>query len=158
MKSCNEIQTQLADYAVGALAGDQRAEIERHVRDCATCARKLRALQRTGTLLNALRPQETPAQVWEAVRNAIESGQPRPWLERLREVFALPRLAYVGAAAVLVLAAGLYLTLQPQPPAVAEDTDNYAEQHSLMAWNDPLSDKAALGVMLSQTAASRETQ
>ena len=157
MKSCEEIQAQLADYTVGALTSDQRAEIERHVLECVACARELRALERTSTLLSTLRPQEAPAQVWDAVRSAIEAEQPRPWLERLREAFAFPRLAYIGAAAALVLAVGLYVMPRQQSAETAEETENYVEQHGLMAWNDPLSDKAALGVMLARAATSQET-
>ena len=58
MKSCKDIQTQLADFAVGALREPERVEIERHLQTCIACQRELSALQRAGALLDATEPEE----------------------------------------------------------------------------------------------------
>jgi len=158
MNPCDEIKTRLADYAVGALEDRERAELERHVAGCAACRRELRALQRTGALVGLLPQEEPPAGLWEAVWREIEA----PARERTRvpgwRVFPWPRLAAAAVAAAVIVAAVVVFRPQ-QPPAVTGTADgaDYIERHEMLAWNDPLSDKAARGLMLGFTAAPPET-
>lgn len=156
MNKCDEIKTRLADHAVGLLDAQERAEVERHVEGCAACQRELRALQRTGTLLNAMPLEEPPPGLWNAVRREIEAPTCEPAGALWREIFRLPRLAYAGLAAAAVVAAAVMLT-QHRPPDAEVEEVNYIERHEMLAWNDPLSDKAALGLMLGSTVAPQGT-
>lgn len=151
MKSCKDIQTQLADFAVGALQEQERVEIERHLQTCAACQRELSALQRAGALLDATEPEDAPADLWQSIRRDIEA----PKLESARVSWwetlfprRWPRLAYAGLAATAVLAAALILTISRPLPTEDDETQDFLLRHGMLAWNDPLSDKAALGVML----------
>lgn len=154
MNKCDEIKARLADHAVGLLEGRERAEVERHLEGCAACQRELRALQRTGTLLNALPPEEPPPGLWDAVRREIEPAPAReparaPWWE----LFRLPRLAYAAAAAAVIVAAiVVFRPQQPLPITEAAEGADYIERHEMLAWNDPLSDKAALGLIVGRSA------
>jgi len=156
MSNCDQIKARLADHAVGLLEGRERTDVERHLEACAVCQRELRALQRTGALLNALPPEEPPPGLWNAVRREIEAPTREPAGAPWREIFRLPRLAYAGLAAAAVVAATVMLT-QHRPPDAEVEEANYIERHEMLAWNDPLSDKAALGLMLGSTVAPQRT-
>lgn len=151
MKSCKDIQTQLADFTVGALQGPERAEIERHLQECEACQRELRALQRVGTVLDALPPEEATAGLWSAIRREIEAPKPEPlgvaWWKMLFPA-RWPRLAYAALAATAVAMVALMVTLWQPLPTEDDETQDFLLRHGLLAWNDPLSDKAALGVIL----------
>lgn len=154
MNMCDEIKARLADHAVGSLEGRERAEMERHLQTCAACQRELRALQRTGALLNALPLEEPPPGMWDAVRREIE---PAPAREPVRApwwgLFRLPRLAYATAAAVVIVAAVVVFgPQQPLPITEAAEGSDYIERHGMLAWNDPLADKAALGLIVGRGA------
>jgi len=161
MKSCKDIQSQLADFAVGALQEQEIAEVERHLQECPACRRELGALQRTGTLLNVLEPEEAPADLWQSIRRDIEAPKPEPacapWWEALFPA-RWPRLAYAGLGATAILAVALLVTVSRLSPAEDDETQDFILRHGMLAWNDPLSDKAALGVMLGQSEAGREMQ
>lgn len=156
---CAQIKTKLAEYSVGLLDVSEREAIEAHVAGCASCARELRALQRVDSLLGAVRPEEPPAQLWENIRARIEStpqGSPTPaW----RGWLTVPRLALGSAAiAALMLAALHFGDLLPrQSDAPLHDNPTQLMQtHQMMSWDDPLSDKAALGVLLATRSQARE--
>ncbi|MBI5686121.1 MAG: zf-HC2 domain-containing protein [Verrucomicrobia bacterium] len=161
MKSCKDIQSQLAGFAVGAFQEPECAEIERHLRDCPACHRELRALQRTGALLDATEPEDAPADLWLSIRRDIEAPKPvparAPWWEMLFPA-RWPRLAYAGLAATAVIAVALLMTVSRLSPVGDDETQDFIVRHGLLAWNDPLSDKAALGVMLGRGEAGREMQ
>ncbi len=161
MKSCKDIQTQLADFAVGALQEPERVEIERHLQTCAACQWELSALQRAGTLLDATEPEDAPANLWQSIRRDIEAPKPEParvpWWEALFPA-RWPRLAYAGLAATAVAMVALIVTISQPVPTQDDETQDFLVHHSMLAWNDPLSDKAALGVMLGRSEAGREMQ
>lgn len=158
MSNCDSIKARLADYAVGLIEGRERDEMERHLQACAACQRELRALQRTGALLNALPLEEPPPGLWDAVRDEIETpareSARAPWWEWFR----LPRLAYATAAAAIIVTAVVLMTPQHSPPAgEAAERADYIERHEMLAWHDPLSDKAALGLIVGHSALPRGT-
>lgn len=161
MKSCKDIQTQLADFAVGAIHERERTEIEHHLQACAACQQELSALQRTGTLLDATEPEEAPADLWQSIRRDIEAPKPEParvpWWEALFPA-RWPRLAYAGLAATAVALVALIVTISQPVPTRDDETQDLLVRHSMLAWNDPLSDKAALGVMLGRRETGREMQ
>ncbi|OHE79837.1 MAG: hypothetical protein A2107_04265 [Verrucomicrobia bacterium GWF2_62_7] len=161
MKPCKDIQTQLADFAVGALAERERAEVESHLQECPTCQRELRALRQAGAVLDALEPEEAPADLWQSIRREIETPKQEPahapWWEVLFPA-RWPRLAYAGLAATAILVAALLMTVSRLSPAEDDETQDFLQRHGMLAWNDPLSDKAALGVMLGRSEVGREIQ
>ncbi|MCX6910823.1 MAG: zf-HC2 domain-containing protein [Verrucomicrobia bacterium] len=161
MKSCKDIQAQLADFTVGALHEQERAEIERHLQGCAACQRELSVLRRTGSLLDATEPEEAPADLWQSIRREIEHPNQEParalWWETLFPS-RWPRLAYAGLAATAVVAVALVMTFSRLSPAGDDETQDFILRHGMLAWNDPLSDKAALGVMLGRSETERKTQ
>lgn len=161
MKCCKDIQAQLADFAVGALQERDRAEIERHLSGCPACRRELHALQQVGTVLDALPPEEAPAGLWDAIRRDIEAPESEPvrvpWWETLFPA-QWPRLAYAGLAATAIVAVALLMTVSRLTPAEDDETQDFIQRHGMLAWNDPLSDKASLGVMLARSQMGREIQ
>lgn len=161
MKSCKDIQTQLADFAVGALQEPERAEIGRHLHECAACLRELNVLRRTGTVLDALEPEDAPAGLWQSIRREVETSKPEPasapWWEMMFPA-RWPRLAYAGLAAAAILAVALFITVSRFAPTEDDETQDFLLRHGMLAWNDPLSDKAALGVILGRSEAGREMQ
>ena len=159
MKSCKEIQSQLADFAVGALQEPERAEIAGHLQKCPACQRELRALQRVGTVLDALPPEEATAGLWESIRREIKAPKPEPARAPWWEMFLpprWPRLAYAGLAATAIVAVALLATVSRLSREEDDDTQDFLQRHGILAWNDPLSDKAALGAMLGRSEAERK--
>ena len=158
MNKCDEIKARLAEHAVGLLEGRERAEVERHLETCAACQRELRALQRTGTLLNAMPQEEPPPDLWDAVRRQIEAPTREPARASWQAMFRLPRLAYATVAAAIIVTAVVLLN-PPRPPSASEVAEgaDYIERHEMLAWNDPLSDKAALGLIVGHSALPRGT-
>jgi len=71
----------------------------------------------------------------------------------------VPRLALGGAAAAAALVAIAYFIVPRSPDGEARQHEN-AEQlmhtHQMMSWGDPLSDKAALGVILASRSRLQE--
>jgi anti-sigma factor RsiW len=161
MKPCKDIQARLADFTVGALSEAERAEIEPHLRECAACQRELRALKRVGAALDALPPEEAAAGLWSAIRREIEPPKPAPagapWWEMLFPS-RWPRLAYAGLAATAVAMVALLMTVSPPLPTEEDETQDFLMHHGMLAWNDPLSDKAALGVILGRIESGQEIQ
>jgi len=147
---CDEVRSQLADYAVGGLGRRRRAEISAHVETCQACRADLAALARTGELLSDLELQSAPAHAWDSIRYRIQEKlrptQRRAW-ERGWSVAGL-------ALAVLVVAAVTFLPgLKPEPEtvvAVQVDAEMQAslEGHLAAVWSAPLADAAEVGLRL----------
>ncbi len=98
----------LSEYLDGDLAPAERAALEAHLADCATCRTTVEELRHVVTRAHALVDQPVGADLWGGVAARIgASGAPVVDLDarrvRRRVTLSLPQLA---AAAVLLLAVG----------------------------------------------------
>ena len=97
----------LSDYVDGALTPDEAAEVERHMKTCASCARdvdRLHALLATAAVLP--RTIDPPAALWPAIRQTLEARKGAtldvtPRSTKRQRIFAL---RWLFAASVLVVA------------------------------------------------------
>ncbi|MCC6442906.1 MAG: zf-HC2 domain-containing protein [Armatimonadetes bacterium] len=156
MTTCDEIRAKLADYAVGLPDEPLRAAIERHLESCSGCASELAALEKAGLLVDALELREAPGHLWDAIEGRItaESSRSGRWQDILRPAF-LRKTAFAGlAAAVLVILA--FLPFARPVKTVDDQAGSFIERHGMLAWNDPLSDKAALGAAVGASVAREE--
>ncbi len=105
------METQLNEYVDGTLAAHLRASVEAHLADCAACRAAVAELRSLSAAAASLpRSIEPGRDLWAGVETRI--GQRATWnVQRLRWRAAL-------AAAVLVIALGLYRLL---PPFAAHD-------------------------------------
>lgn len=154
MTDRDHILDRLADHAVGALRGRDKARVERHLAECAECRREFAALRRTGDLLSALSLEEAPPETWEAVRDRIRSLQRTSRAGRPRVAWGLT----MGVVAVLFIALGLFLQ-RPAPVSepllvvaaeVDEEMQASIEGHLSTVWAAPLADEAAVGLRLAE--------
>jgi hypothetical protein len=106
--------------------GRRRAEIERHLQDCAACAASYRAIAGALSMIATPKTPERGDQygleVWQRIRPDLAERQMPWWMLWMQG----PRLAMLATAAVLLLAAfvaGRVWERQPaQTPAVATTT------------------------------------
>lgn len=156
---CTDIKARLADYSVGLLNEREREAIAQHLTECASCAAELRALERVDRVLNAVESEEPPAHLWQTIRARIEAEPQRARIPFWQNWFTIPRLALGGAAVAAVLVAVAYFGTPHSPegePPLHENAEQFMHTHQMMSWGDPLSDKAALGVMLASRSQPQE--
>jgi len=106
------METQLNEYVDGTLAAHDRASVEAHLADCAPCRAAVAGLRSLSAAAASLpRSIEPGRDLWAGVETRI--AQRATWsVQRFRWRAAL------AAAAVLVIALGLYRLL---PPFAAHD-------------------------------------
>jgi anti-sigma factor RsiW len=155
--SCEAVQSKLSEYAVGLLNECERADVQRHLDECDACLREWEALQRVGLMIDAVSLEEAPPRLWESIRSRIEAEPVRQSLWDVLRWRQFPRLAYAGVLATIVVAIALFLLFQPSKPR-DDESGNFIERHGMLAWNDPLSDKAALGAMVGYSVAAKEAR
>jgi len=86
----------LSDYLDGELAPVERAAVDAHLKECASCTGALNDLKRVVARAQTLEPRDPDADLWPGIRTRIDAiAQPR------RFSFTLGQLA---AAAVLLIA------------------------------------------------------
>jgi hypothetical protein len=97
--------------------GPRRADIERHLDDCASCTATYRAIGRTLAMVPTLDPPERGDQygleVWQRIRHRLPEQDAPWWVAWLR----WERLVLVSAAAVLMIAAFVAGRVWPRQPA-----------------------------------------
>jgi anti-sigma-K factor RskA len=99
----------LAAYVLGALDGDEAAELERHLEGCERCREEMAWLEpAVQTLPEAIERQEPPGQLREAlmaeVRDDVREAQARPAAARPKRWLLKPA---AGFAVVALLVAGV---------------------------------------------------
>jgi len=103
---------EVATYALGMQAPDERAAFEQHLSGCAPCRAELAELEPAVGLLRHAAPADSPPPSLQArtmlaiEREAAEAAEPARERPRRRRTW-LPRLALAGAAAAAIAAAGL---------------------------------------------------
>ena len=95
--------------------GRRRAEVEQHLEGCASCASLYREIAGTLAMIAAAevpaRGEQYGLEVWQRIRHKLPE-QEAPWWTTL---FRADRLAFAGAAAVLLLAAFVAGRVWPRP-------------------------------------------
>lgn len=146
----------LADYQVGALNERQCDMIARHLQDCPACQAELAALNRTAALLQPMRRVDAPREVWAAVACQLTPRRAASRAGRGARRVWIP----AAAAAMLILIVAL-VVLGPMMHghlAAPSGQDSYADIQVAAAWDNPLSDKAALGLAVLATEDSDPLQ
>ncbi|HEY3379960.1 MAG TPA: zf-HC2 domain-containing protein [Armatimonadota bacterium] len=137
---------QLAAYHADALPEAARRALAAHLAECAACRRELAALDGVGHALASLPAPALPEDIWPAVAARINA---RPH-----------RVARWWQTAVgLGLAASVFmglLTMRGAPlPTASSAAASYAADHALLSAQDPLADRAGIGVMLASQENTR---
>lgn len=83
--NCGKVQELFSPYLDGQVSGLEMRALNRHLEECARCAREYAALRRTQQLLAGLGPKKAPADLALKLRVAIS-----------REVARTPRARYEG--------------------------------------------------------------
>ena len=105
----NRWSDDLAAFMLGALEGDEAAELTRHLEGCARCQEEMRWLQPAVQVLpESVERQEPPRQLRETlmaeVRDDVREAQARPAAARSRRWLLKPAM---GFAVVALLVAGV---------------------------------------------------
>lgn len=132
----------LASYQVGLLAPAECARVDAHLRECAACRRELAALDHAVGLLGRAKPVDAPAATWGQVQARLTPRRrTRSPLRQWSPIFAAALVLLMIGVALLP---GLHSPAQPGLP----NSDGYAQVQLAAAWDNPLADKAALGLAL----------
>ncbi|HEY7224132.1 MAG TPA: zf-HC2 domain-containing protein [Micromonosporaceae bacterium] len=117
---CERARALLAEVATGALTGQERATVLRHVAGCATCQRELAELSRVADGLLLLIPELPPPPGFEAaVAHRIRGiGERRRARARRSMRWRRPvlRFATLGLALLLAVSGGVAVTLWQTAP------------------------------------------
>jgi anti-sigma-K factor RskA len=106
MSAHEGMQELLGAFAVDALEPDEKAQVERHLRDCAACRREV-AEHRDVAATFVEETVEPPPQIWEHIVERLEPPAP-PALPAHDERRSVSRRTVISlAAAALVVIAGL---------------------------------------------------
>src|SRR5437868_4252946 len=90
-------------YFDGELSANEREDVDRHLRGCAACARRLSDLGRLSAALRAAAEPESDAAIERLVR-AARAARPARAAREAAVVAALPLIRGLTAAAAIVLA------------------------------------------------------
>jgi hypothetical protein len=154
---CKEVKSRLGAYYDDYLSSDERADVEEHLRSCASCAAELAALIDLDALATRLTVPDPGDAFWRSlpgrVRDELDGRIERPreslWSRFARWVSAPgPGLRLAGAltAVMLVVVVSLYVSHHPQV--------RMAGEHSVLT---PLEQRYASNEDVSETGGvSRE--
>jgi len=162
MMKCEEIKKLLPDYSVGALIKKERELIKQHVDNCLECARELRYLDETASLLDSIPQEKPPDFLWEGIRREIthQENQNKTvssiWQGIMGWFWGKRIPALATGLAVLMAVALLYLA--PWKSTTESQSELYAEmeQQTFSSWNSPFADRAALGMLVIKTSMEGE--
>ncbi len=120
MLNCNEIEIELSAYRDGALPPPNRANVETHLADCASCKATLAAIEKARASLMALPKLKSPASLRAKVRDQIHTAPKivsapfRP-VARVDQIRNIPWVWACGMAAALAVSLMGYVTFfRPQ--------------------------------------------
>jgi hypothetical protein len=129
---------QFSDYLDDELADDERRAIERHVRECASCADVLDQLRRviaTAASLPAIPPGD---QVWQAVSSRVREMPAVVPMTGRRFSFTVPQLAAASVLLALLSGWGALRLMAPQPVERSATSGNGAGTPTGAATVEPI--------------------
>jgi len=124
---------ELSAYAAGALADDERARVERHLADCATCRAAVTDFRVLLDRLTATAP-EPPEIAWARYRAELrarrEARTPPSW--RTRWLAPLPIAASTAVAAASAILIWVAVSARPSMDLAAMEAEGLAARYELI--------------------------
>jgi anti-sigma factor RsiW len=118
----------ITDYIDGTLDVRERAEIDRHLESCAACRRLVEDFREIKGVAASLDLREPPVRSWTRLERAIKLEE-RPSVARRSPAWLQPRhLAWLAAAAALVLSTAVGLKFMSNGARRAAPAANTAAQ------------------------------
>ena len=146
------LERALSAFLDNELTADDAQQVRAHLATCARCREDLARLQRVKRLLGALPERTPPAQLWDDVRQHLEtqpSGVAAGVIQTVRQSFRRPVLAAAAAAFVLILIAFPLVKGRIDRLRAGEiGPDLFVREHALAAVADPFADRAYLGLLI----------
>jgi len=150
---CEEIRAKLKDFLTGNLSFDESDSVEKHLSRCDSCKEELDFIGEAESLFAEMEFAEPPAEMWNNIRRKIEEDKKSPFRDflggfffpsvNLRRVFAA-----VVAAIVILTGAGIFLLEENSQIAQSVYPSDYVSGHILTSYDDPLSDRVALNLII----------
>jgi anti-sigma factor RsiW len=137
MNTCTHIEPRLSAYVDGALTAEERADVARHLDQCAPCRGIVRDLERLRSTARQLGPVRPPDHIWLEIAGQVHAAAGSP----ARPASASPRRPvvwqFVGLAAMLVLVTmAVYFVMRP--PGGAPASGNAGRDAAVQAVADEL--------------------
>jgi anti-sigma factor RsiW len=146
-------------YHNDGLTPSQRAEVERHLRECLVCARELRLLRQLDTALASPALESASAQGFARLSAAIDARQ-RSWHQRLRHWLSVALAPAPMLATVALVAFGVLLVwnIERGDDSVGASAEKQFQTFGKHDSHESLLASALLRVVLkdSQDAAARQ--
>lgn len=130
MLNCNEIELDLSAYRDGALPPPDRANVETHLADCASCKASLAAIEKARASLKALPKIKSPASLKSKIRDQINAAPkvatPLRPVVRVDQIRNIPWAWACGMAAALAVSLMGYVTFFRPPSDTTTPPDELA--------------------------------
>jgi len=137
---CPDIE-QLAAYQTDALDAAERRRIGEHVTACETCRHELAALEEVAGMVSVLPQPAMPDNLWPGIAARLEP--------RRRSVSVWWRaLAGAGVLSMLLMGSVQAFRASQPLPVASQTASALVTRHEFLAAQDPLTDRASLGVMM----------
>jgi hypothetical protein len=115
--TCDEVKACFADDWCGLLRAPESTELKHHLQDCASCRQEAERLENLWTKLDSLPAEEPAPQMGDrfyAALSAYGDGFSAASSRQQRKGIFLANLAWLPAAAALLIGLGLGYALSPQ--------------------------------------------
>jgi anti-sigma-K factor RskA len=168
--NCKTNKSQLVEYADGALGADARQKMERHLSQCASCARLVREQEDARHLLAGLPTRQTSQQfdaiLAERLAAARRPAAQRPAGSLWRPRFSVPSVVFIrsawAAGAAGIALAGIFFTHPAGPPQRPSPDDaslisQCVALHQRDVAAQPLANAAPRGLSVSESGWTGET-
>jgi len=136
MARCEDVQAHLPDHLAGALPPDVAADVEAHLRSCATCAAEFEAASDTWQRLALIQGPHPDSAVMRARFDAVlDTYQQMTPPAHTRSAYTRYGLQAVAAAALLAIGIGIGRTTVPEPtpdPQIGEMRSELREMRTMV--------------------------
>jgi len=108
MNRIHEERKLLSAFLDGELPGDEYRRVQAHLESCAACREELESLASVKRVMSSAPRRSAPGDLVSTLQRRYRPLPERPWMERLKERLAAPRVwVPVGALALAALAVAL---------------------------------------------------
>lgn len=152
MKNCENIKKMLPEYSVGAFSDKKREFIDHHLKNCPECMQELEYLNNVASLMNNISLEEPPDYLWANIKKEISVADENTFLHKSFGWLWEKRIpALVSSFSILLVIASLYFLLLKTFEKTEQNIYRDIGQHTISTWNNPLTDRVALGMIVVKT-------